>query len=174
MGNVHDSNFDPFLAFGVGELIIFLTVWVILAVVAWAVAPDDRRWQFVGLTLLVLGPLGVAAAAIAQPRVPVDPAPPPRPVAAGRRRFTCPRCGAENDILESDRSYDCWRCSEHRGVLPANRRARGSKNEVVNEIDSKVADFEEGRISLAELEGYLDRAEASQAKRVEVSPPDKG
>jgi hypothetical protein len=29
-----------------------------------------------------------------------------------RRRFVCPRCGADNDIPEKDESYDCWRCSE--------------------------------------------------------------
>jgi hypothetical protein len=56
-----------------------------------------------------------------------------------------PDAWADNDIPESDRSYDCWRCSEHRNVLPANRAVkpsakeaatRGSKDELVNEIDS--------------------------------------
>jgi hypothetical protein len=56
MGNDQNSGFDSFLAFTIGELIIILTLWVILAVVAYVVAPDDRRWTFLGLTLLLLGP----------------------------------------------------------------------------------------------------------------------
>lgn len=126
MGNEQNSGFDPFLAYGIGGLIIFLTVWVILAVVAYAVAPDDRRWQFVGLTLLLLRPLGVAAA-VAQSREPAYAVPPRRPVAAGRRRFICPRCGAENDIRESEKSYDCWRCSEHRTVQAATKETKPAK-----------------------------------------------
>jgi DNA-directed RNA polymerase subunit RPC12/RpoP len=126
MGNEQNSGFDSFLAFTVGELIIFLTLWVILAVVAYAVAPDDRRWPFVGLTLLI-GPIGLAAAAIAQPREPAYAAPPRRPVAAGRRRFVCPRCGAENDIPEKDESYNCWRCSERRKVEPLTKETKPAK-----------------------------------------------
>jgi hypothetical protein len=102
VNNQPNSDFDPFLTFGVGELILFLTVWIILAVVAWVVAPDDRRWQFVGLTLRLLGPVGVVAAAVAQRRVPIEPV--VRPVAANRRRFVCPRCHAVNDIPEADRA----------------------------------------------------------------------
>jgi DNA-directed RNA polymerase subunit RPC12/RpoP len=128
MGNEQNGGFDSFLAFGIGDLIIFLTLWVILAVVAYAVAPDDRRWTFVGLTLLLLGPLGVAAAAaVAQSREPAYAAPPRRPVAAKRRRFICPRCGAENDIPESDRSYECWRCSEQRKVEPLTKETKPAK-----------------------------------------------
>ena len=91
-----------FETFGVGEAIILITIWVIMAALAYVHAPDDRRWQFVGLTLVLLGPLGVAAAAIAQPRDPDFYALPyRRAVAAGRQRFICPRCGAENDIRAS-------------------------------------------------------------------------
>ena len=78
------------------------------------VAPDDRPMMFALLTFFILGPIGVAAAAIAQPRTVSE----PPPIADGRRRFTCPRCGADNDILARDTSYDCWRCSEHRNVKP--------------------------------------------------------
>ena len=127
MGNDQNSGFDSFLAFTIGELIIFLTLWVILAVVAYVVAPDDRRWTFVCLTLFLLGPLGVAAAAVAQSREPGFAAPPRRTVAANRRRFICPRCGADNDISESDRSYDCWRCSEHRKVEPLTKKPPAAK-----------------------------------------------
>jgi hypothetical protein len=54
-----------------------------------------------------------------------------------------------------------------------------SKANAANEIDSKVADFEEGRISLAELESFLERVETSQLLRVSQwktgrsLPPDK-
>ncbi|HXL60963.1 MAG TPA: hypothetical protein VN959_09885 [Mycobacterium sp.] len=75
---------------------------------------------FALLTLFILGPIGVAAAAIAQPREMPEPEPEPerRAVADGRRRFNCPRCGADNDIPREDTNYDCWRCSEHRNVKP--------------------------------------------------------
>jgi DNA-directed RNA polymerase subunit RPC12/RpoP len=102
-------------AFTVLQIIIVAVVWGICAAVAWLIAPD-RNTTFLWVTLLILGPLGVAAALIAQPR---ETAPPRRPLAAGRRRFACPRCGTENDIPESDTSYDCWRCSDHRTVRPA-------------------------------------------------------
>jgi DNA-directed RNA polymerase subunit RPC12/RpoP len=99
---------------GILELVIILVVWLICAGVAWTLAPD-RYMTFFLVTLLILGPLGVAAALIAQPR---DAVPPRRSVAAGRRRFVCPRCAAENDIPENDESYNCWRCSERRKVEP--------------------------------------------------------
>ena len=59
--------------FGVGALslipfIVGLILWVLLALVAAAVAPDGRRAVFFFLTLLLLGPLGVHAALIASPR----------------------------------------------------------------------------------------------------------
>jgi DNA-directed RNA polymerase subunit RPC12/RpoP len=97
-------------------IVVGLFLWVLNAFVAAAVAPEDRSKTFFWLTLLILGPLGVAAAAVAQTRDSAYVAPPKRPIATGRRRFVCPRCGAENDIPESSRSYDCWRCTEHRKV----------------------------------------------------------
>jgi DNA-directed RNA polymerase subunit RPC12/RpoP len=93
--------------------VTLLLIWLVCGVVAQAVAPD-RRATFFWVTFLILGPLGVAAALIAQPSHAGN----WRPVAAGRRRFVCPRCGAENDIPEKDASYDCWRCSERRKVEP--------------------------------------------------------
>jgi hypothetical protein len=102
------------------QLAIIFVVWFICGTVAGVIAPD-RNNLFFWLTFLLLGPLGVAAALIAQP---VEQ--PSRAVAAGRQRFTCPRCGAENDIPDSDRSYDCWRCPEHRSVRPANRTMKSS------------------------------------------------
>lgn len=54
-------------------------------------------------------------------RYALDPAgdkPKKREIAKGRQRFNCPRCGAENDLPNADTSYDCWRCAEHRNVIP--------------------------------------------------------
>jgi DNA-directed RNA polymerase subunit RPC12/RpoP len=108
---------DVFGFFAVMPFIIAIVVWIVCAVVAAVVAPDDRQVTFALITLFILGPIGVAAAAIAQPRGVPPPRPAPkRPVADGRRRFTCPRCSADNDIPQADTSYDCWRCSEHRNV----------------------------------------------------------
>ena len=91
----------------------------------------------------------------------------------------CLKCGAENDIPEADASYDCWRCSEHRPVQPAKpavrpptktppsaapARARAVKQDLAGEVDAKLADFEAGRISVAELETYLGRVESSRPK----------
>jgi hypothetical protein len=44
----------------------------LFALIAAMVAPDDRPWPFYWCTLLILGPLGVAAALVAQPRRPGD------------------------------------------------------------------------------------------------------
>jgi DNA-directed RNA polymerase subunit RPC12/RpoP len=114
---------DPFsgmpFALAFMMFVFAIGLWIAIAAAAYRVAPRDRSWDFFWATLVVLGPLGIAAALIAQPRDPALAAPPRRPVASGRRRFNCPRCGAENDIPESDRSYDCWRCSEHRAVQTA-------------------------------------------------------
>jgi DNA-directed RNA polymerase subunit RPC12/RpoP len=115
---------------GIGFLPFFvlLFVWLISAVVA-AIIADHRGRSgggFFFATFFFLGPLGPGFALLAArevngvpvERLPRLQAPPPekRSVADGRRRFTCPRCGAENDIPDADTSYDCWRCEEHRAV----------------------------------------------------------
>jgi DNA-directed RNA polymerase subunit RPC12/RpoP len=183
MSNDQPNYVGAFLAgLGIAWLIIFVVVWLVNAFVAGLVAPKDRATTFFWITLLILGPLGVLAASVAQSREPLNVEPPARPIAAGRRRFICPKCGAENDIPKHDASYDCWRCSEHRTVqrietvakaTSAKAAATHAGKNLADEIDSKVADFEAGRISLAELEAYLDRAEASQARRTEASPTGK-
>ena len=43
-------------------------IWLLMAFLAAAVAPDDRPWSFFWCTFLLLGPLGVAVALLAQPR----------------------------------------------------------------------------------------------------------
>lgn len=62
------------------------------------------------LALLFLGPFAIAVAILVEPRTYA------RPLAAGRRRFICPRCGAENDVPAAESSFDCWRCSERGNV----------------------------------------------------------
>src|SRR6476619_6704134 len=112
MSTDQHSDIGAFVAgLGLGWLIIVLVVWLVNAIVAALVAPADRTMTFFCLTLLILGPVGVLAASVAQSREPLYAAPPARPIAPGRRRFICPRCGAENDVAEPDASYDCWRCS---------------------------------------------------------------
>ena len=98
------------------QLGIIFGVWFICGAVAWTISPDRHALYF-WVTFLILGPLGVAAALVAG-SVQQEPAV-KRAIAEGRRRFFCPRCGAENDIPEADKSYDCWRCSEHRTVKAA-------------------------------------------------------
>jgi DNA-directed RNA polymerase subunit RPC12/RpoP len=82
--------------------------------------PDRYAGRLFWLTLLFMGPLGIAAALIMRTiednATKLPEAPAKRKIADGRRRFTCPKCGTENDIQETDRSYDCWCCGEHRTV----------------------------------------------------------
>jgi len=119
------------LAFlGLLPLIILFLVWFISALVAGAIAYVRERgfWGFFLATFFFLGPLGVGFALLAT-HGEMDqrpPAKPKRPVADGRQRFTCPRCGAESDIPNADTSYECWQCGEVRKVKPrvtAERRA---------------------------------------------------
>jgi DNA-directed RNA polymerase subunit RPC12/RpoP len=117
------------LGLSLGPLILLFVVWVACAAVAGAIA-EGRGRSFAGffaVTFFFLGPLGPGFALLAGREykgVPIGPLPPRsvdperRKVADGRRRFTCPRCGADNDIPEADTSYDCWRCNEHRAVKP--------------------------------------------------------
>ena len=50
--------------------VIALTLWVIVGFIAAWVAPDDREATFFWLTVLLFGPLGILAAAVASPRDP--------------------------------------------------------------------------------------------------------
>jgi hypothetical protein len=49
-------------------LAIVIIVWLFIALCAYIVAPRDRAWGFFWCTLLILGPIGVAVALLAQPR----------------------------------------------------------------------------------------------------------
>ncbi|MGC5026769.1 hypothetical protein ACLQ3K_18635 [Tsukamurella sp. DT100] len=112
---------STFTSLTTSALIIAVAVWFISAITAAMIA--EQRGRSVAAFFFFLGPLGPGFALIApredrgrpaQPRSGVE----ERPVAEGRRRFTCPRCGAANDIAEAETPYDCWRCAEHRRVRP--------------------------------------------------------
>jgi hypothetical protein len=101
------QQMDQPTAFVVAVWIVSFVGWIVCTAVG-GIAPADRPTASALLTFFILGPIGVAAAAIAQPtEIPKADPPERRPVADGRRRFTGPRCGAENDIPEADTSYDC-------------------------------------------------------------------
>jgi DNA-directed RNA polymerase subunit RPC12/RpoP len=107
--NTNDSGAITILGL---PLMVIIVIWLGTAIIAAGVAPD-RRTTFFVLTLFLFGPLGIALALIANPRTP----PPityvewaPRPLAAGRTRHYCPRCGADIDLLPSATEFDCWRC----------------------------------------------------------------
>jgi len=85
-------------------VVVVLVAWIAMALIAAWIAPFDRRMVFFLLTAFILGPFGVMAAAIAQPR-PDDGLP-----ASGRTRFICPQCRARSDIKDSATSFECWRC----------------------------------------------------------------
>lgn len=76
----HSNDTDgigaAFAFLAAAPFVIAIVFWIVCAVIASSVAPEDRRWTFVGITFFFLGPLGVAAAAIAQPRKAVEPDPP--------------------------------------------------------------------------------------------------
>jgi hypothetical protein len=88
------------------ELLFFLILiaWLAMTFVAYFVAPDDRRLTFCLLTALVAGPLGLLAAAVAQPRS--------WPLSVGRSRQRCGVCGSESHIPETAAEYTCWQCSK--------------------------------------------------------------
>ncbi|WP_396913649.1 hypothetical protein [Mycolicibacterium sp.] len=77
MDHHSDPSVDQLIAVIQGSFLlfaaVFLVVWLLVALLACAVAPDDRAWSFFWCTLLLLGPLGVAVALLAQPRPPERP-----------------------------------------------------------------------------------------------------
>jgi hypothetical protein len=82
----------------------FIGLSIVCSVIAAIVAPSDRTVVFFFATL-VIGPLGLAAALVAQPRNSPWPA-------DGRKREICPRCVVNQDIPEADVTYTCWQCGE--------------------------------------------------------------
>jgi DNA-directed RNA polymerase subunit RPC12/RpoP len=105
-------------------LIPFILAWVVFLVAAAAVAPADRRGTFTLITLF-FGPLGLIAAAVAQPRTPLYVQLATREPAPGRVRVVCARCGAESDLPEGSTTFECWRCPERSEMktTPSKKRA---------------------------------------------------
>lgn len=117
---------------GLMQILILLFVWLASAIVAAFIAMYRERDPVVFFlaTFFFLGPLGVGFALIAprggeMDRWPIPPLTETRKIADGRRRFVCPRCGAESDIPNASTSYDCWRCGEHRTVKAKSSAAKG-------------------------------------------------
>ena len=115
-----DAILSIFAGAGLFTVLVFLVIWGVCGMIAWFVAPDDRRWTFFWLTLLLFGPLGILAAALASPRDLSDLAAAvadgvedalKRPRAKGRQRYWCSRCGAQSDLVQI-KDAACWRCGE--------------------------------------------------------------
>lgn len=101
-------------AFVIGNLVIAFFLWLlvfgVLGAIAALVAPRRRRLTFFLLTFLLLGPIGIVAASIANTREPKLP--------PGSRELFCRRCAARNVVDNAADAYVCWRCSRDHGVLP--------------------------------------------------------
>jgi hypothetical protein len=92
---MNDNNVDLVTLLATTPLGLIVFLWLLVAFVAAHVAPDGRKGMFFVIALLFLGPFGIAAAPIAQPRTPLIVTLAARPLAKGRQRHLCPRCGAE-------------------------------------------------------------------------------
>ena len=66
--NTDEIQFGDYTAVAALPLIAGALLWLVLSLAAAAVAPSGRRVVFFFCTLLVLGPLGLMAALIANPR----------------------------------------------------------------------------------------------------------
>jgi len=101
-----DANLGAFLL-GL-PLAVIVIGWLIVGIVAAVVAPKDRQGTFLLITLFFLGPLGIAAAAIAQPRVPLDVHVVERPPKQGRIRHMN-RPGKSGDFVFCELGQlACW------------------------------------------------------------------
>jgi hypothetical protein len=96
------------------DIFSFMVIlWVVCALVASSMAPVGRGGEFFILTLLLLGPLGLAVAMLLKP---VGKAP------RGRLLRLCSPCAARQYVPYQATSFDCWRCNEHVDVQPAKTR----------------------------------------------------
>ena len=103
---LYRMNNDAYIL-GLPFVVVFV-LWIVLALVAAWVAPADRRVTFFLLTAFFLGPIGLAAASIAQPRTAPQNMHNPAP---GRTRYICPRCRATTDVPDGE-NFECWRCHQ--------------------------------------------------------------
>jgi hypothetical protein len=101
-----------------GWLGVVVLVWLVSAFLASVVAPRKRRIEFLIITLVILGPLGVGFAAVAQPRDPSTP---------GRDLYMCPRCGARQFVPSDETEFDCWRCDQHCAVRTGTLRRKSAE-----------------------------------------------
>ena len=88
----------------VGTLAIFGFILLFCGLIAVKIA-DKRSLSapFIYFLLgVLLGPLGILAAAIA-------PSGPPR-APEGTKAVVCPRCNAQQNVPAADASYECWQC----------------------------------------------------------------
>ncbi len=123
---MHNTRNDDvgavFAGLGVFAVLMIFVIWGLCGMVAWFVAPEDRRWTFFWLTFVLFGPVGILAASVASPRDPdyfaeafADAIAVERPRAKGRERYWCSLCGAQSDLNELKGS-SCWRCGEKRFI----------------------------------------------------------
>jgi hypothetical protein len=118
---------DWFPALG-GILVFFLfavaiALWIGTAFLALRLAPDDRPWAFFWMTLFFRPP-GIGTAVVAQPRDATQ----SRRLASEGGDSYAPDVARITTFPESDRSYDCWRCSERRVVHAAKKAAKSTKS----------------------------------------------
>ncbi len=93
--------------------------WLFCGICASFAGPTRYSTRLFFMTFLFMGPVGVAAALIMTAIDDYATRPPQgRKIAEGRRRFTCPRCGADSDIPDKDTSYECWQCGVVRKIKP--------------------------------------------------------
>lgn len=61
---------ENFIILGIAAFVF----WIVIAVFAYILAPDDRRWHFFWCSLFLLGPLAIVLALIApaRPQAPLD------------------------------------------------------------------------------------------------------
>jgi hypothetical protein len=125
-------------------LVLLILYDILCAFVSAGVASQKYRSGigFFFLALFFLGPLAVGVAVLAAPGEPAPPLQPMRkPSAATKPSGTAPIRKPSEPALTAT--------------------ARARVKDLGSEIDSKLADFNSGRISLEELETFLNRTEAS-------------
>jgi uncharacterized membrane protein YeaQ/YmgE (transglycosylase-associated protein family) len=88
-----------------GAIAALLIYSVLCGVIAGLIASRKNRSQN-GFALLglLLGLIGVAAAAIVSPGIPSAP--------EGMRLVMCPRCNAQQNVGVDEPSYECWQCKQ--------------------------------------------------------------
>jgi hypothetical protein len=136
-----------------GTLVLLILYDILCAIVSAVIASTKYRSGigFFFLSLLFLGPLAVGVAVLAAPGVPPPPLQPMRKPSAATKPSGTARIRKPSEPAST-------------------ATARARVKDLGSEIDSKLADFDSGRISLEELETFLTRTEASLKKDAATSP----